>query len=183
MKTRGEASLFGRIILLAMVTTVALSGCSQVMILTASPTPTLTATQSADSPAPPLVSVVVDPVVAAQAASGLSPEKYQEVTEAVGALDINTSSENYLAEMVSIGDQYGKPVAAIVHYICGPTTDSPGTPTFGMTGALNGAAPPGCGTAYESSLDLAIAKVKLRAETKQWGDSDYILVFADRMSG
>jgi hypothetical protein len=165
-----------------------LTGCSQGMILSDSVTPTPAAQDSSGSaittPPPLPTPTVVDPVVAAQIASGLTPEQYQDVTSQVAALDATgTEMLAYAAELASIGDQFGKPLVEVDHFICPPTSDSPGTVAWGIAGALTGGAPPGCGTGYAASRDLTVAKVRLRAVMKQWTDTDYILVFVDDTTG
>lgn len=138
------------------------------------PAPTVTATKAP---------VVVDPVVAAQAASGLTTAQYQAVTAQVAAVKApgipfqSITAKAMHGAVDSAEAEFGKPVAIVDKITC-PASDNPGAVSWGVTGVAYASAP-SCGTGYQASRETAIAKVADRLNDKGLKAGDYVLVFVD----
>lgn len=112
----------------------------------------------------------------AEAVSGLTPERYAEVTEQATVIAVQATTmtfDDFKALTDQLSADAGKPVAIILHYTC-----ADGREAFGITGALAGKSL-GCGAGYEASLETALETVASRAERKGWTVADFVLVFAE----
>jgi hypothetical protein len=133
------------------------------------PTPAATATKAP---------VVVDPVVAAQTASGLTTVQYQAVTAQAAKFSPTMDVHVFNAQLAQLATQYGKPVVIVAYSHCPIHGDNPTAMSWGISGALYGNNT-GCGTGYEATRAGTLAKVTERAADKGWTANDYVLVFAD----
>jgi hypothetical protein len=181
MKTSTIADAVGLALIAAVLT-----GCSATSLgatsssdapLGSSLVPFLPTTEAPVETTPP---VVLDPVEQAQIGSGLTPEVYAEAAGKIGpAYMAADDKDSALAVTDAFGAEYGKPVVIVDYYRCSTN----GVLAWGISGALFGTAPPGCGSGYAESREATLAKVEQRAKGMGWTSKDYILVFVDSVAG
>jgi hypothetical protein len=165
------APLFGIVLALHLSGCVNLEGTIPDITPTAGPISTST---PAPTGTPVLVPEDATPETAtsaAQEASGLTPEQYQQLNgQATGVL-ADTSKEGVDALVGSLESSAGKPVVIVVYYPCPGDT---GVMAWGIGGAL--VAPSNaCGEGDQASLGAALAAVERRAERNGWTAEDYVL--------
>ncbi len=156
----------------------ALAGCVQTAPA-AETGSTAVATATATPMPSPTPTVAVDPVVAAQVASGLTPEAYAAAAAAAELLDPTAPAADFNAQIAAISAANGgKPVVIIGHCMCPAGGTSAGLEAWGIGGALT-APQNACGYGWQVSREGAVGEVDDRATRRGWGPSDYILLFVD----
>ena len=128
--------------------------------------------------ATPKPTVPIDPVVAAQVASGLTVERYAVVAAQVNALRAVENANLFRSKVAAMTAVFGKPVVIVDYSACPVKGDNPGGMNWGITGALYGNAV-GCGVGYSETRAGALVEVERRANVEGWTASDYILIIVD----
>ena len=132
----------------------------------------------------PKTTAPIDPVVAAQVASGLTAERYAAVTAQVNALRApsqaveSINADAFRSKVAAMTKTVGKPVVIVDYSACPVKGDNPGGMNWGITGALPGN-PVGCGFGYGETRAGALDEVERRATVEGWTASDYVLVIVD----
>lgn len=162
---------------LAATLIVSLAGCVA-QTPTTQPMLTPKPTHSSIAAGKPKPTVPIDPVVAAQVASGLTVERYAAAAAQVNSFRDVKDADTFRAEVAAMTKTVGKPVVIIAFHPCPVKGDNPGAMDWGITGALYGNTV-GCGGGYGATRAGALGEVERRAGNEGWTASDYVLIIVD----
>lgn len=80
--------------------------------------------------------VVVDPVVAAQVASGLTAMKYQTLTAQAAKLDVSENSHVFTSQVAQLATLSSKSLVIVRYYHCPVHGDNPTAMTWDISGTF-----------------------------------------------